>query len=319
MTKRITIVDIAKETGFSVSAVSKALTDADDISNETKEIIKKKCLELGYIRNINASSLKKGNSRIIGILYDSFLNPFYNEMVYYLEILLKELNYSIITYRSNEFDMEIFNNIIARSAEGVISFLTPTDDVLKKIKDISFPVVITGRYSKDISSVYIDDEHIGQLAAKYALTKNVKKPMYIGESIDLPIVTRRCLGFEEELKKHNIVIKSHMKTHYVSNQIFLNSIDQDELLETDCFFCFNDSMAFDLLAHLSKLNIKNPLIIGVDCIQDEILVPVSMVSIGVDKNKMSEAIVDLLIELIAEHIKAAQHIVIDARLKHYNF
>ena len=40
---------------------------------------------------------------------------------------------------------------------------------------------------------------------------------------------------------------------------------------------------------------------------------------GVNKNKMSEAIVDVLLSLIADHKEEAQHIVFDARLKHYNF
>ena len=88
MTKRVTLVDIAKATGFSVNSVSRALMNASDISEETKNVIRKKADELGYIPNLNAASLKKGNSKIIGILYDDLLNPYFNTIIYYLEKLI---------------------------------------------------------------------------------------------------------------------------------------------------------------------------------------------------------------------------------------
>ena len=88
MKKRVTLVDIAKATGYSVNSVSRALMDASDISEATKTKIVKKANELGYIPNLNAASLKKGNSKIIGILYDDLLNPNFNTIIYYLEKIL---------------------------------------------------------------------------------------------------------------------------------------------------------------------------------------------------------------------------------------
>ena len=70
MQKRVRLVDVAKAVGCSVNSVSRALMDAPDISEKTKKIIRKTAEELGYIPNMAAASLKKGNSKIIGILYD---------------------------------------------------------------------------------------------------------------------------------------------------------------------------------------------------------------------------------------------------------
>ena len=67
-TKRVTLVDISKKTGYSVNCVSRALMDASDISASTKAKIKEVANELGYVQNLAAASLKNGNSKIIGIL-----------------------------------------------------------------------------------------------------------------------------------------------------------------------------------------------------------------------------------------------------------
>ncbi len=314
MTKRITIVDIAKATGFSISAVSKALADAPDISKATKDVIKKKCVELGYVQNINASSLKKGNSRIIGILYDSFLNPFYNEIVYYIELLLKDLGYSIAIYRSNQFDNAIFHQIFARNAEGLISFLTPDKDVEARIKKLAFPSVIVGRDSEDIPSVSADNEKIGQIAAQYALAKGAKRPFYVGESVDLPIVRIRRDGFESELAKQRIPVTSLVKKAYISNRELLEGLNAEEWKKTDFVFCFNDAMAFDVMIHLSKLGRKDVPVVGVDCVQDEIALPFSMASVGFDKEEMSENAVRLLLSQISGHRLKNPRVIVNVHL-----
>ena len=47
----VTIKMIAKECGFSIATVSKALNGAPDISAETKETIRKVASQMGYTPN----------------------------------------------------------------------------------------------------------------------------------------------------------------------------------------------------------------------------------------------------------------------------
>jgi len=66
----ITIKDISKMSGFSVTTVSKALNDYPDISSKTKATIKKICHEVGYIPNATAQSLVSKRSYTIGIIFE---------------------------------------------------------------------------------------------------------------------------------------------------------------------------------------------------------------------------------------------------------
>ena len=54
----VSIKDIAKECGVSVATVSKALNDHDDISDATKDKVKKTAKRLGYTTNVSARALK---------------------------------------------------------------------------------------------------------------------------------------------------------------------------------------------------------------------------------------------------------------------
>ena len=298
MAKRITIVDVAREVNLSVSTVSKALMDAPDISEKTKMMIRDKVEELGYVPNMNASSLKKGNSKVIAILCDSLINPYYNIVIYHLEILLSRNNYTISIYRANTFDVKIFNKIIARNPEGIISFLVPEKSVESRIKSQLFPVVICGRYCEMFSSVYSDNEKAGKLAAEFLKEKNCKKALYIGETKKLPISRTRCKGFVTQLEKDKIDYQSYYKEEGIPLNNLLDELNRNGSFECDGIFCFNDVIAFETMKYLLKMNKKDIIVIGMDNINSDIPLPFSMVSIGIDKVELARQTVGILINLI---------------------
>ncbi|MDR1901092.1 MAG: LacI family transcriptional regulator [Treponema sp.] len=83
-----TIYDIAKHTGFSPPTVSKALNNAGNLSEGTRDLIRKAARELGYVPNMAARTLTTRRSHLIGII-DSDL------------------------YRLNAFSPPAFTNIMA--------------------------------------------------------------------------------------------------------------------------------------------------------------------------------------------------------------
>ena len=78
--KRVTLKDIARETGLTVNSVSHALNDKSDISPATKERVAEAAKRLGYVPNLASSALKKGKSRTLAIVFDNLFNPYYNIM-----------------------------------------------------------------------------------------------------------------------------------------------------------------------------------------------------------------------------------------------
>ena len=65
----VSMKTIAQKCNVSTATVSKALNDQKDISEETKNKIKKVAQELGYFPNAAARALKTSRSYNIGVLF----------------------------------------------------------------------------------------------------------------------------------------------------------------------------------------------------------------------------------------------------------
>ena len=299
-TKRVTLVDISKKTGYSVNCVSRALMDASDISASTKAKIKEVANELGYVQNLAAASLKNGNSKIIGILYDNLLNPFYNTIVYYIDQTLKRMDYSFITYQAEKLDEKIYKDIVSRNAEGILSFLTPDDSVIKHLKKFNFPFVVIGRHEDNmdgVTHVSLDNKKGGSLAAYALLERKCKNPAYFGEGKGLEISRERGEGFSKIFEEHNI----SPKIIFRGEDEDFSGITKNTLKENpkiDSIFCFSDLIAYEVLRELEKLNRQDIIVIGFDEIQKEMPMPIKIMTIGTDKSKFAKDAISLLFEQI---------------------
>jgi len=68
----VTIKDIAKRVGLSVTTVSRALNNFDDVNAETKELIRQTAAEMGYVPNSLAQRFQKRKTDTIGLILPTF-------------------------------------------------------------------------------------------------------------------------------------------------------------------------------------------------------------------------------------------------------
>ena len=87
----IKLEDIAKETGFSISTVSRVLSNSN---YRVSESIRAKVLQaaeiMGYEPNIAARSLRTDRTNTIGIIVDDLLSPFTPPIVRGIQDYLNE-------------------------------------------------------------------------------------------------------------------------------------------------------------------------------------------------------------------------------------
>ena len=81
----ITIKDIAKRCGVSVSTVSRALNDNAEINAETKAMILQVVQETGFVPNNSARNLKRTDTNNIAVLVKGITNPFFTSMIKIME------------------------------------------------------------------------------------------------------------------------------------------------------------------------------------------------------------------------------------------
>lgn len=66
--KRVTLKDVARSVGLSVTQVSRALNDHFDVNEETRRRAKEEALRLGYEPNISARKLVSGRSGMVALV-----------------------------------------------------------------------------------------------------------------------------------------------------------------------------------------------------------------------------------------------------------
>lgn len=80
LAKRITIKDVARESGVDVSTVSCCFNHKGYVNPETQVRILAEAERLNYLPNHLARGLVTGNSRTLGLIISDIRNPFFAEM-----------------------------------------------------------------------------------------------------------------------------------------------------------------------------------------------------------------------------------------------
>ena len=142
--KKITLADIAKETGYSVNTVSHALRDMKDISEGVKAYINDTAKKMGYIPNIAAGALRSGKTKHIALISNDITIPFFSHIAKETELLLRKKGYSLTimnTLSDKELTHSAILSAISKNVDGIILFSTPAEADKALIAESSVPCV----------------------------------------------------------------------------------------------------------------------------------------------------------------------------------
>ena len=77
---KVTIKDVAKEAGVSISTVSFALNNVDVINPETKKRVLEAARKLNYTPDLNGRNLKAQATGVLGLFLGAIRGPYYGEL-----------------------------------------------------------------------------------------------------------------------------------------------------------------------------------------------------------------------------------------------
>src|SRR6056297_2091296 len=217
--KYVTIKDVAREAGISVSTVSRVLNDKPDVSDTTKKKVMKSAEEIGFVRNLGAMNLKNKSTRTMGIVFETDFDPFFSEVLNGIEDAARKYHYTNIlmnTELDEENERIAIKTLIEHRVDGLL--ILPSRPKLVTLPGLikrNFPMVIIGRdfRSIKINEIYTDDIKGGVLAAEHLLSKGRKNFLFINGNAESSAAIMRQEGFEKTLKKVPQVRKYHMVEH----------------------------------------------------------------------------------------------------------
>jgi DNA-binding LacI/PurR family transcriptional regulator len=174
----VTLLDIARASGFSVSTVSIVLSEAplsQNVAATTRLHIREIAQQLGYHPDAYARSLRRRSTQTVGILAFDLSDPFCIPVMRGIQEGVHEAGYLPLVMDAQTqrqlFDMYL-QMILERRADGLIviaSWVFEETNLLGDIRKNNVPILIVGRdlTARGISSILVDNESGGALATQH--------------------------------------------------------------------------------------------------------------------------------------------------------
>ncbi len=181
----MTIKDIARLAGVSVSTVSRVLNNHPDVSEAAKEKVMAVVEEHNYIPNTSARELGKSTSDNIGVVVRGMSNPFYTNILTVIGDRIEKAGYTMVLQQIGSSDDEIMAAALMEREKrllGLIFLGGKLDYTKKQFSSINVPFVCCtfwnqyGTLDKNsYSSVSIDDNQAAYKAVEHLYNQGHKK------------------------------------------------------------------------------------------------------------------------------------------------
>ncbi len=276
--QKLTLKKIAKELDVSISTVSKALKDSNEISAETREKIKAFASFYNYKPNNIALSLKNRKTMTIGVIIPQIVHYFFTTVISGIENVANKKGYNVIIGLSNDsFEKEVSNmkTLSNGSIDGFILSVANETQLLKNYEHLretinqNTPVVMFDRVIPEINcdKVIVDDEEAAKKSVSKLLSLGCKKIAIITTKDYVSVGKLRTKGYLKALKENNVNVNSDL---ILKLEDTLDNDSNLKLLETkiskflksnfeiDGIFCVNEIYALTAIKAARKLNKKIP-------------------------------------------------------------
>ena len=208
----VTLKHLANKLNVSVSTVSKALHESDEISKDTIAKVKALAKELNYQPNKVALSLKSNTTKTLGVIIPNILNHFFAKVLFGIEEEASLKGYDIIICISNESytkelqSLEVLGN---GSVDGFIISIAEETQINNQTQHIEsvlqqgLPVVMFDRVSDtiDCDKVIIDDFGAAYEATKHLLGEGRKHIALLSNIEELSVGKLRVNGYLKALEE----------------------------------------------------------------------------------------------------------------------
>lgn len=310
----ISIKDLAKLAGVSVTTVTRALQGKPDIRKETRERILALAKAYQYRPNILARSLVTSRTFSIGMIVPDLTNPFFPALIKGAEATLWRAGYSVIL-ADTDFDAEkekqTVNEFISRKVDGLIMSPIETQhyhEWIDQIRHAGIPFVsLTRLENHDADTVVASDRYGAREAVSHLLASGRNRILYLGNASSRWANSERLEGYREALAQAGIPRDEHLERTASNGTI---DAARDTLREafTDGVSCnavlaFDDVMALGVRKAITEAGLSIPAdvaLTGFDNIELSSLPEIDLTTVDIPKYELGRVSAQVILERISE-------------------
>lgn len=199
---RITIKDIARETGLSLATVSNYLNHRK-IKESNRLLIENAIQKLDYKPNRTAQYLRSGQTMTIAVVVPDLGNYFWGNLVSTVTGYFKKYGYTVITcsyYHSCDQEKVLLDDLIAKWVDGIVLLpFNSSDRLYHIIQEASIPVVVVdqkleSRFEFPVDHVLSENYEGGYQLARYLIDKGHRNISVLDSILYSSSVHDRILG-----------------------------------------------------------------------------------------------------------------------------
>jgi len=210
----VTLKDVAEKVGRSITTVSRALHDYDDVSAETKTLVKQTAVEMGYTPSSLAQRLQKQQTDTIGLVLPTFgprfSDPFFSELLAGIGNKAAEMGYDLLvsTQPPGEQELDAYKKLVdSRRVDGFIIVRTRRKDTrIDYLLDRGVPFTVFGRTDKPVNFPLVDEDgNYGmRLIAEHLVRQGHSRIACIAPDPELAFSTQRLNGLRTGLARYGV-------------------------------------------------------------------------------------------------------------------
>lgn len=321
MKRKITLKQIARELDVSISTVSKALKNSNEISADTIQKVQAFAKLYNYRPNNIALSLKNRKTNTIGIIIPEIVHHFFSKVIRGVELVANKRGYNVIIGLSNEsFSKEVINmEMLANgSIDGFI--LSMSKETLlqqdyhhyNETMNQGMPIVMFDRVVSEIKcdKVIVDDFNGAKNAVEKLISNQCKNIALITTKDYVSVGRLRTQGYLEALQENKITPQAELilkMDDTLDYEVHLETLEAEieQLFKAhtniDGVFAVNELYALSAMKVARKLGLNVPNDIQVIGFTDGVLskhsTP-SLTTVSQHAQQMGEKAANLLIDKI---------------------
>ncbi len=211
----VTLKQLAKELNVSISTVSKALNNSDEIGKDTRLRVKALAQSYNYTPNKVALSLKQNKTKTIGVIIPNILNHFLSKVLFGIEREANKHGYTIITCISNESlekEKEGLQLLGNGSVDGFILSIAEETQTKNEIEHFKatiaqgLPIVMFDRVAHDVQcdKIIVDDFEATFNATKTLIAEQRRHIVFISKIDKISVGKLRERGYNKAVLEQGL-------------------------------------------------------------------------------------------------------------------
>lgn len=213
--RTVTIQDVAKTAGVSVSTVSRVLNGKVDVASETQDRIRSVIDNLGYTTNLAARSMRSFKKNMVGLIMPDIAYPFAIEVMKGVNRAIAESEFDLLVYTTGDVKKsgrasheQKYVSLLSNSiTDGVIIVAPVTGEFSTDAPIVSIDPLMS---DPDYPSVHATNYKGAMDAMEYLFSLGHQRIGFISGRAELESANRRLKGFRDALETAGLPVDERL-------------------------------------------------------------------------------------------------------------